>query len=177
MSKEINVTLKPFTVNGSGKTFEVQPEGWANPTAYAQYCIEYANSVIMQRASAGKSDEPEKAEKAVEGRMAQIIAGTVPSGGGFTRLTPEDYAMKETLTASKVKMEKGESIAECLTRLATKLTEIPEGMDGAEIALMVADTRGELQAELEATEVYKLALKARKAKAKASKAGGLIGQL
>ena len=116
------------------------------------------------------------------------MAGVVPAGGGFTKLSPEDYAMKETLMASKVKFEKGESVEDVLGRLAAKLTDEPEIAEDAtdedlELASEVYtelcdDTQAALEIELQGSEVYKSALKARKAKAKtATVAGSLMGKL
>jgi hypothetical protein len=177
MSEENNIVL-PATIKASGsdRTIEVDPSKWTDPQGFLDYLLGYACGVILQRASAGKNDDPEKAAKAVDAAIERLETGVVPAGGGFTKLTPEDYAMKETLMASKVKFEKGESVADVLKRLAVKLTEIPEGADEAD-AEAVEATEAALVTELEASEVYKSALKARKAKAKTAAVGGLLGKL
>ena len=174
--------------SGSDRTIEVDPSKWTDQQGFMDYLLGYACGVILQRASAGKNDDAEKAEKAVNAAVERLQAGVVPAGGGFTKLSPEDYAMKETLMASKVKFEKGESVADVLARLAAKLTEAievaedatdEEKVEAAELfAEAVVETQAALTAELESSEVYKSALKARNAKAKTSaKAGSLMGQL
>jgi hypothetical protein len=193
MSEENNVipaVILPALIKASGsdKTIEVNPANWADPQGFLDYLLGYACGVILQRASAGKNDDAEKAAKAVDSAIERLQAGVVPAGGGFTKLSPEDYAMKETLMASKVKFEKGESVTDVLGRLAVKLTEAPEVADDAtdeekELAAEVfaelcVDTQTALVTELEGSEVYKSALKARKAKAKtATVAGSLMGKL
>ena len=174
--------------NGSDRTIEVDPSKWTDPQGFLDYLLAYACGVILQRASAGKNDDAEKAAKAVDAAVERLIAGIVPAGGGFTKLTPEDYAMKETLMASKVKFEKGESVADVMARLAVKLTEQVEVEEDAseEDIAAAADANAEanqvtqeaLETELQSSEVYKSALKARKAKAKsATVAGSLMGKL
>ena len=187
----ITITLPTtLTASGSDRTISINTVDWADPQAHAEYLINTALGVIMQRASAGKKDDPEKAAKAVENAIARLKAGIVPAGGGFTKLTPEEYAMKETLQVSKVKFEKGESVTECLVRLATKLTPEPEV---EEDALELTEDEMEAQAikqqeaieatlealkvELKSSEVYKTALKARLSKTKTAKAGSLLGKL
>lgn len=174
--------------SGSDKTIEIITANWSDPQGFLDYLLAYAAGVILQRASAGKNDDAEKASKAVEKAIERLLEGVVPAGGGFTKLLPEEYAMKETLMASKVKFEKGENVAEVLHRLAVKLSELVEIEDGASEADIEAanDANAEatlvtleaLKAELESSEVYKSALKARKAKAKtATVAGSLMGKL
>jgi len=193
MSEENNdvpaITLPAvIKASGSDRAIEVNPAKWTDPQGFLDYLLGYACGVILQRASAGKNDDADKAAKAVDAAIERLKAGVVPTGGGFTKLSPEEYAMKETLMAQKVKFEKGENVAAVLYRLAVKLTEQVEVDDDASEADIEAadeanseanlETLGALQAELEASEVYKSALKARNAKAKsASKVGSLIGQL
>jgi hypothetical protein len=168
----------PTTIKASGseRTISIDPAQWADPQGFSDYLLGYAAGVILQRASAGKKDDPEKAELAVEKAIERLLAGDVPVGGGFTKLTPEDYAMKETLMAMKVKFTKGESVADVLARLATKLTEVPDG-DEAATDEAIGETQAALVTELEASEVFKTALKARKSKGKTVMIGALIGQL
>ena len=177
MSDENTITL-PATIKASGsdRTIVIDTAKWTDPQGFLDYLLTYAAGVILQRASAGKNDDAEKAVKAVDKAIERLQDGIVPAGGGFTKLSPEDYAMKETLTASKVKFEKGESVADVLTRLAIKLTEVPEGAEEAETEAVEA-TEVALVTELESSEVYKSALKARKAKAKTAAVGGLLGKL
>ncbi len=178
MSEENTIVLPAtITATGSDRTITVETAKWKDPQAMAEYLLSQAVRVILQRASAGKNDDAEKAEKAVDAAIKRLIEGTVPAGGGFTKLSPEDYAMKEALMSAKVKFEKGESVADVLTRLATTLSETPEGEDDANEDT-IAEMELNLTAELEASEVYKSALKARNAKAKsANKVGSLMGQL
>jgi len=190
MSEENTIVL-PATIKASGsdRTIEIDTAKWTDPQGFLDYLLAYAAGVILQRASAGKNDDAEKAAKAVDKAIERLQDGIVPAGGGFTKLSPEDYAMKETLMASKVKFEKGESVADVLTRLADKLTEdkivIQDDATDKERELCevenaekVEATEEALVAELESSEVYKSALKARKAKAATSaKAGSLMGQL
>jgi hypothetical protein len=189
-NEEVPAIILPATIKASGsdKTIEIDPAKWADRQGFLDYLLGYACGVILQRASAGKNDDAEKAAKAVNAAIERLMAGIVPAGGGFTKLTPEEYAMKETLMASKVKFEKGESVADVLNRLAVKLTEEPEVADDAtdedlELAAEVytelcVDTQAALETELQSSEVYKSALKARKAKAKtATVAGSLMGKL
>jgi len=189
MSEEITIVL-PATIiaTGSDETIAIDTSVWPNPQAMADYLLNQAVRVILQRASAGKNDDAEKAAKAVKAVIARLLAGEVPTGGGFTKLSPEDYAMKETLMASKVKFEKGESVADVLARLAAKLTETvevdeeatdEEKVEAAELfAEAASETQAALTTELQASEVYKSALKARNAKAKsANKVGSLMDQL
>ena len=174
--------------SGSDETIEILTVNWADKQGFMDYLLTYAAGVILQRASAGKNDDAEKAVKAVKKAIERLISGVVPAGGGFTKLLPEEYAMKEALMSVKVKFEKGESVSECLIRLATKLTELVEAEEGAsedDIAIIALEneetieaTSVALQTELEASKVYKSALKARKAKAKTTTAAGsLIGKL
>lgn len=187
---EIPAVVLPALIKASGsdKTIEVDPAKWTDPQGFLDYLLGYACGVILQRASAGKNDDAEKAVKAVNAAIERLMAGVVPAGGGFTKLSPEDYAMKETLMASKVKFEKGETVADVLGRLAAKLTELVEIEDDASEADIEAAndaneeatgiTQVELEIELRNSEVYKSALKARKAKAKtATVAGSLMGKL
>ena len=189
MSEENTIVL-PATIKASGsdRTIEVDPSNWTNPQGFLDYLLGYACGVILQRASAGKNDDPDKAAKAVDAAIERLKAGVVPAGGGFTKLSPEDFAMKETLIAQKVKFEKGETVADVLARSAVQLTEqveVEEGASDEDIAAAAeanaeanAATEEALVAELEASEVYKSSLKARKAKAATSaKAGSLMGQL
>ena len=178
MSDENTIAL-PATIkaHGSDRSIEIDTAKWTDPQGFLDYLLTYAAGVILQRASAGKNDDAEKAAKAVDAAIERLQTGVVPAGGGFTKLTPEEYAMKEALMSVKVKFEKGESVEDCLLRLATKLTEIPEGAEEADEADIDA-TQDALTAELEASEVYKSALKARKAKAKTTTAAGsLMGKL
>jgi len=178
MSEENNIVL-PATIKASGsdKTIEIDTANWTEKQGFMDYLLGYACGVILQRASAGKNDDAEKASKAVDKAIERLMSGVVPAGGGFTKLSPEDYAMKEALMSVKVKFEKGESVEDCLLRLATKLTEIPEGEEVAD-EVDIDATSDALQIELVSSEVYKSALKARKAKAKTSTAAGsLMGKL
>lgn len=186
--KQVNIS--PFTAAGSNVEAKVDPAKWADADGFAQYMVEYAANVILQRASAGKNDDSEKAEKAVKAAVERLISGEVPSGGGFSRLSDEDYAMKEALTASKVKFLQGESVTQCLERLATKLADLPEIPEGDthedlmeaggayadEYAAAIEATATALRGELESTEIYKAALKLRKSKGKV-KQTGLLGKL
>ncbi len=186
---EIPAIIIPAVIKASGsdKTIEIITEAWEDKQGFMDYLLTYAAGVIMQRASAGKNDDAAKAVKAVDKAIERLMSGVVPAGGGFTKLSPEDYAMKETLMASKVKFEKGESVLEVLIRLAAKLTEEVEVAEDATDEEMLeisaayeqakVDTQVELEAELESGEVYKSALKARKAKAKTTAAGSLMGKL
>ncbi len=189
-NKDIPAVILPALIKASGsdKTIEVDPAKWTDPQGFLDYLLGYACGVILQRASAGKNDDADKAEKAVTAAVERLMAGVVPAGGGFTKLSPEEYAMKETLMASKVKFEKGESVLDVLGRLAVKLTELIEAEEDADedaIELIRLENEEAIQAtanaltiELQNSEVYKSALKARKAKAKtATVAGSLMGKL
>lgn len=189
MSEENTITLPAIIkASGSDRTVEIKTVDWVESQSFAEYLLIYACGVILQRASAGKNDDAEKATKAVDKAIERLVSGVVPAGGGFTKLTPEDYAMKEALMSVKVKFEKGESVGEVLARLAVKLTEVTEASedanedDIAEIELAneeaIEATQAALRIELETGEVYKSALKARKAKGKTTAAAGsLIGKL
>ena len=189
MSEENTIILPAIIkASGSDRTVEINTANWTEQQGFADYLLTYACGVILQRASAGKNDDAEKATKAVNKAVERLMSGVVPAGGGFTKLTPEEYAMKEALMSVKVKFEKGESVTDVLVRLSVKLTEVVEPEEGAdenavaEIDLVneeaIEATRAALQIELETGEVYKSALKARKAKGKTTTAAGsLIGQL
>lgn len=189
-NQEVPAIVLPVTIKASGsdKTVEIVTADWSDRQGFMDYLLGYAAGVILQRASAGKNDDADKAAKAVKKAIERLMSGVVPAGGGFTKLSPEEYAMKEALMSVKVKFEKGESVTDCLARLAAKLTELVEAEEGAseddiaEIDLgneeAIEVTQAALQIELESSEVYKSALKARKAKAKTSTAvGSLMGQL
>ena len=190
MSEEENTIVLPAIIKASGsdKTVEILTADWSDQQGFMDYLLGYAAGVILQRASAGKNDDAGKAVKAVEKAIERLMSGVVPAGGGFTKLSPEEYALKEALMSVKVKFGKGESVTECLTRLAAKLTELVEAEEGAseddiaEIDLgneeAIEVTQAALQIELESSEVYKSALKARKAKDKTTTAAcSLIGKL
>lgn len=160
MSDLITITLPAtFTASGSDRTITIDPSNWSDPQAFAEYLINTGLGVIMQRASAGKKDDAEKAAKAVDAAVLRLTTGVVPSGGGFTKLTPEDYALKEALMALKVKFLKSETVPACLLRLATSLAT--EDSD-------VETTQASLVAKLHSTEVYKTSLKARTTKTKSA---------
>jgi hypothetical protein len=122
----------------------------------------------MQRASAGKKDDPEKAAKAVNAAIVRLETGVVPSGGGFTKLTPEHYALKEALTALRVKFDKGQTVPDVLLREAMNATPTVEGNTKAEDLEAVEVTRLKIIDKLHSTEVYKTSLKSRQAKSKFS---------
>lgn len=181
-NENIPAVILPATIKASGsdKTIEIDPVKWTDPQGFMDYLLGYACGVILQRASAGKNDDAEKAAKAVTAAIERLQTGVVPAGGGFTKLTPEEYAMKEALVAAKEKFAKGESVADVLARLAAKFTEIVEAEEGASeedieiLALsnqeLIDATQEKLVSRLQKGEVYKTALKSRNAKGKSTTA-------
>jgi len=196
MSNDTTVTFAlpaEIVFIGADTETKVDPRKWEDAEGFAIYLMEYAGNVILQRSQAGKSDDPEKAATALKNAIDRLTKGTVPSGGGFKRLSDEDYAMKEALQSAKVKFTKGETVEQCLVRVARGLVEVelPEDIDAHEdiyeaegfeeytdaydkaLDAMVA----ELIKELKADEVYIKSLEMRQAKNKTAKKGKLIGKL
>ena len=80
MSEE-NAIVLPASIKASGsdRTIEVDPAKWTDPQGFLDYLLGYACGVILQRASAGKNDDAEKAAKAVDAAIERLQAGIVPA--------------------------------------------------------------------------------------------------
>jgi len=171
-------TINAFSINSHANIMEFDPSKWSD--AFVQSMIEQGVKVRVDRSSAsltiekgfGEMDRLIKAQEVAKG----LAEGKIPAGGGFSRLSPEVFAMKETLRVNKVKIKTGESMPQCLMRLAKALTSIPEGEENATEAAIV-ETRDALKTELQGSDVYKTTLQARLSKTKVARAGSLLSKL
>ena len=79
MSEENTIALPAMIkASGSDRTIEVDPANWTDPQGFLDYLLGYACGVILQRASAGKNDDADKAAKAVDAAIERLKAGGWP---------------------------------------------------------------------------------------------------
>ena len=148
-----------YSIVSHGEQFNFDDSNWSKE--FADYLINQALKVILDRSSASKtkkdghSDQDRLAEcRKVAERLAK---GELPARGGFgkTKLSDEDFAMRAALN-TKLKALKGEGVEAQLERYTQELAKA----QGKEFkAAMVAKVKKAVQA----SEVYKTSLAARKA--------------